>query len=356
VKAAFLAIAAFATGGCVSLPKARTNSCAEAPRPDIALSGDGKTASTRLDVLTYNVEGLPKLTRKGRRDPLQEIGEHLRRMRADGTAPQVVMLQEVFSRRARSAVIASGYPSLAPGPSAGQTPPAAVTPRLPGRRKPKKGELGLKVSSSGLVIAADFPLVEARSRPFRRGSCAGIDCLANKGIALARMSIPGVPAPIDLYTTHMNSTGASRVPEPRHLAAHNKQAAEIAAWVREQSRPELPVLFGGDFNMRGSPERFEHFIRLHTLRLVHVHCLENPESCDVRMSWDGDAPWMDTQDLQLFASGSRVRLRPVRVEAMFDGREASPRLSDHDGFRVVYELSWPAEDTLPGRCAPAPST
>jgi hypothetical protein len=61
---------------------------------------------------------------------------------------------------------------------------------------------------------------------------------------------------------------------------------------------------------------------------------------------------MDTQDLQLFAPGTRVTVRPVRVEAMFDGSEGSPRLSDHDGFRVVYEISWPvgAPAPLPGAC------
>ncbi len=109
----------------------------------------------------------------------------------------------------------------------------------------------------------------------------------------------------------------------------------------ETSPAESPILFGGDFNMRDSPDRFEHFIRLHRLRLVHVHCRERPRDCDVRMSWDGDAPWMDTQDLQLFASGTEVTVSPVRVEAMFDGSEAGPRLSDHHGFRVVYEIAWP---------------
>ena len=335
------AIAGLLLGGCVSLPSARSIACDAAPAPEVKLSQDGRTASVRLDVLTYNVEGLPKMTRSGRRDPLKEMGEHLARLRAARSGPQVVMMQEVFSRRARSAALAAGYPSLAPGPSAHHAPPRPARPSLPGRRNPKKGELGLKLASSGVLIAAEFPFVESRSRPFRRGSCAGIDCLANKGMALARMAIPGVPVPLDLYSTHMNSTGASQVPEPRHLAAHNKQAVEIAAWVAETSPPESPILFGGDFNMRGSPDRFEHFIRLHTLRLVHVHCREHPESCDVRMSWDGDAPWMDTQDLQLFAPGTEVTVRPVRVEAMFDGSEGSPRLSDHDGFRVVYEIAWP---------------
>ena len=350
-KSALVAgLAALLLGGCVSLPRARSAPCEAAPAPEVTLSQDGRTASVRLDVLTYNVEGLPKMTRSGRRDPLKELGEHLARIRASGTGPQVVMLQEVFSRRARSAALAAGYTSLAPGPSAHHIPPPRVRPSLPGRSNPRKGELGLKLVSSGLLIAADFPFVETRARPFRRGSCAGIDCLANKGVAFARMVVPGVPVPIDLYTTHMNSTGASRVPQARHLAAHNKQAAEIAGFVAETSPPENPILFGGDFNMRRSPDRFEHFVRLHTLQLVHVHCRERPESCDVRMSWDGDAPWMDTQDLQLFAAGRQVTVRPVRVEAMFDGSEGSPRLSDHDGFRVVYEISWPV-GLQPAPCA-----
>ena len=55
----------------------------------------------------------------------------------------------------------------------------------------------------------------------------------------------------------------------------------------------------------------------------------------------GDAPWMDTQDLQFFADGERLAVRPVRAEALFDGGASGPQLSDHDGFLVTYELRWP---------------
>ena len=70
------------------------------------------------------------------------------------------------------------------------------------------------------------------------------------------------------------------------------------------------------------------------------------------MSWDGDAPWMDTQDLQFFGEGEHVAIRPVRVEAMFDGGASGPRLSDHDGFLVTYELSWPAGTPARETCGP----
>ena len=70
--------------------------------------------------------------------------------------------------------------------------------------------------------------------------------------------------------------------------------------------------------------------------------------CDVRMSWDGDEPWMDTQDLQFYWPGSLISVRPIRVEAVFDGRPGSPQLSDHDGFLVTYGLEWPAAASASG--------
>lgn len=111
---------------------------------------------------------------------------------------------------------------------------------------------------------------------------------------------------------------------------------------RRATPPSIPVIFAGDFNMRSAPARFETFEAVHGLQLVHSFCLADRDHCDVRISWDGDAPWQDTQDLQLFPSGSVLTVRPVRIESLFDGSPDSPRLSDHDALRVVYELSWPA--------------
>ena len=339
--------------GCVSLPEPRSASCEAAKRPPISLAEDGRTRSMRLDVLTYNIEGLPKSVRGGRPARLRELGAILADLRSRGEAPDIVMFQEVFSRSARNAVLASGYPTLAPGPGARDRRPPSNGGRLPGRSNPRKGEFGLKLASSGLVIASEFPMAARGAWPFGRSSCAGFDCLANKGLALARVTIPGLPAPLDLYTTHMNSMGASRVKEARHVAAHARQAREIGEHLDAHTPAWVPVILAGDFNMRAAPVRFRAFEAVHGLELVHTACLADPDACDVRVSWDGDAPWLDTQDLQLFASGASVRIRPVRVEAMFDGSPDSPRLSDHDGLRVVYELSWPASAEPWGPCGGA---
>ena len=140
----------------------------------------------------------------------------------------------------------------------------------------------------------------------------------------------------------MNLQGASKVPRERHAAAHGRQVAALADFIETVSLPGTPTILGGDFNMRRSELRYERFAGMQRLTLVHRYCIDQPAVCDVRMSWDGDAPWMDTQDLQLFASGTRVAVRPYRVEAMFDGSPDNPKLSDHDGFRVHYRLSWSA--------------
>jgi endonuclease/exonuclease/phosphatase family metal-dependent hydrolase len=339
-----------ALSACVSLPPDRTSSCHAAKRPPVRLSEDGRTASVTLDVLTYNIEGLPNRLRPGRPAALREIGMRLADLRSRNEAPDVVMFQEAFSRAARRAVLSSGYPSIASGPSARDPQPRPHSLALPGRPNPRRGELGLKFASSGVVIASEFPIVKRARQPFARGSCAGFDCVANKGLVSARIAVPGVPVPLDLFSTHMNSTRASRVPERRHLAAHRKQSQEAMGFVAAHGDPSTPTIFGGDFNMRGSPERFAEFARWKPLTLVHRYCLDQSQTCDIRMSWDGDEPWMDTQDLQLFRSSDVVTIRPIRIKAMFDGSENEPRLSDHDGLRVLYHISWRVENSVVSPC------
>jgi endonuclease/exonuclease/phosphatase family metal-dependent hydrolase len=325
---------------CGTTPPLRTMACATAPIPPIGRAAG--RASATLSVLTYNVEGLGWPARKGRAPQLAEIGARLAALRAAGTAPDVVMFQEMFSGPAKQAVAASGYPAIVTGPRRTTRQVGSTKERLPGKARIKLGEIGIHLTGGGLAIASRFPILAVDRRAYGRRSCAGIDCLANKGVMLARVAIPGVPVPIDLYNTHMNSRGASRAPAIRHVAAHDRQALEASQFIKTSHDDGSPLVFGGDFNMRHSEERWENFSRYQSLALVHRVCADRASGCEVWMSWDGDAPWMDTQDLQFFASGGPVAIRPIRVQAMFDGGTSGPELSDHDGFMVTYELSWPA--------------
>jgi endonuclease/exonuclease/phosphatase family metal-dependent hydrolase len=221
-------------------------------------------------------------------------------------------------------------------------------PKLVDKRKRTKGEWR-PVFSSGLYILSDLPLVAVDRAPFPSRECAGFDCLSNKGVMYARLAIAGVPREIDLFNTHLNSRGHAGVSQDRSLKAHSLQVDELHRYIEEKWDKAHPMIFGGDLNMRRAPARFAHFAEVMPYPLVHQYCLRKENGCDVRMSWDGDAPWMDTEDLQGFESGGGVTVRPIRVEAMFDKPWKGETLSDHDGFLVTYRLSWAASPAAPPR-------
>lgn len=335
---------------CGAPPPVRSLACTAAQPVPIVQSPDGKLKWATIRVLTFNIEGLGFPARKGRGAELRQIGERLAAMRSAGTGPDIVLFQEMFSSAAKSAVAASGYPAIESGPRRTTRAFESTREKLPGKSKVKRGEIGVHFTGSGLAIASRFPIIHTDMRAYGTRSCAGLDCLANKGIMLARIAIPGLPTPIDVYNTHMNSRGASKAPHERNLAAHDRQALEASEFIDSTHDDAFPVIFGGDFNMRHSEPRWENFSRYQSLNLVHRICADRNSGCDVRMSWDGDAPWMDTQDLQFFWDGNPAAIRPVRVEALFDGSPDSPQLSDHDGFMVTYRIEWPAAASVRSLC------
>jgi endonuclease/exonuclease/phosphatase family metal-dependent hydrolase len=353
-------------GGCTALPPETKVDCVDAARPAIRYSADGATAHTEIDVLTYNIEGLPFPARNNRGPDLREIARRLAEFRASGDGPDIVLFQEVFSTDAARTVTDSGYRSVATGPRTRTERDPNSEGALPGRRNIFRGEIGRTFTSAGLAIATDYPIMGAGYIPYARQSCAGFDCLSNKGVLFAEVAIPGVPGLIDVYTTHMQSQGSSRVIVERHAEAHRRQMNELAAYVRSSSPLTDPILIGGDFNMRNSDVRHYTFDRVTAdtpsstptspVGNVHRYCSEHRDTCDVRQDWNEDQ-WFRVQNLHLFQSGNVVTVRPIRVEGMFDGGPSGPVLSDHNGFRVVYELSWPvAETTLQPTCPYAPST
>lgn len=84
--------------------------------------------------------------------------------------------------------------------------------------------------------------------------------------------------------------------------------------------------------MRRASSRLEHFTYRKPYHIVRHYCTVIVDTCDIRMSWDGDEPWLDTQDLQGFDDGTHIKVRPVRAEALFDGPETGGALADHDGY------------------------
>jgi len=102
--------------------------------------------------------------------------------------------------------------------------------------------------------------------------------------------------------------------------------------------PGAPLIVGGDFNVMHAPDRFDYVMADYPFEVVSRWCHNLPGACDTQISYDGDAPWLDTQDLIGFLDGDKVDVTPTRVEATFDGAN-EPVLSDHDGYRVTFQLT-----------------
>jgi endonuclease/exonuclease/phosphatase family metal-dependent hydrolase len=355
MRAALLALCVSFVSGCTSRPEARVQPCTSAANlPTVHIDGDGREYLD-LSVLIYNVEGLPWPARKRRGPSLDRIAAELERLRAAGMAPDIVLLQEAFSQQAKLIATRAGYPNIIYGPGARDKRREAHAP-LPSdfraERRLLKGERTPKLLSSGLVVLSEFPVMSVQTEPFSRHACAGFDCLANKGVMLARVWIPGMPSPLDLFTTHMNSRSAAGVNLERADAAHRYQTDQSADFLARARDDSNPLIFGGDFNMKNSPGRLDYFSYRKPYHIVRHYCTVVTSDCDVRVSWDGDASWLDTQDLQGFDDGATVKLRPIVAEAMFDGPNTGGKLSDHDGYKVVYRLSW--RNGAAGRGAPQP--
>ena len=291
-----------------------------------------------LSILTYNVHGLPWPVVPERDADIRQMESDLRALRSLHRQPHIVVLQEAFTDAARALGRDSGYRFAASGPDAGLANAGrAGAPPFDGPFRSKGEEDGHWVDS-GLQIFSDYPLSRIRQIAF--GNCAGFDCLANKGAVMATIALPGQGA-IELVTTHLNSRNASGVPDSRSLAAYRAQVADLAAFVRANRDPALPLVMAGDFNA-SSPDRARALGAAAapvTRNDALGYCLVKAGSC--RSSFPGmtAAVRLRARDWQFYANGSGETILPEAV-AMTFGPEANGRLlSDHIGYSVAYLLA-----------------
>ena len=107
-----------------------------------------------------------------------------------------------------------GYPNVMRGPKRLDKPqprPERAAREFRKQRRLTKGERLFILTGSGLVAATDLAVVRTVNQPFGRHSCAGYDCLANKGVMLIEIAIPGMPEPLFVLNTHLNSRRAPLV-------------------------------------------------------------------------------------------------------------------------------------------------
>lgn len=293
-------------------------------------------------MLTYNVAGLPWPRRSGTRRAMARIEAAWQQEYSQGN-PHIAVFQEAFVPSATRLPHRLGYASMVRGPLRRERAEpligSASSEFRRGRRLLKGERIGTVVGS-GLVLSTDLAVISNLTWPFGRESCAGFDCLSNKGAQLVEIAVPGLPEPLFILNTHLNSNGSSGVSEDRSLYAYRRQVREIEALLEREWQGRGPLIWAGDFNARGNLARFEEKANRISGELAHRFCIQYPDECTVKMSWDSDEPWMDTQDLQGFQPSGRIAVRPVAIRARFDEPVNGRMLSDHDGLEVTWELRW----------------
>jgi endonuclease/exonuclease/phosphatase family metal-dependent hydrolase len=320
------------------------------PPPLAAVRGTGAGTAPTVSVMTYNVEGLPFPVRIGRDAAAARIAQRLREMRRRGVQPDVVVLQEAFGPAQRAIGHAAGYRYIAFGPDAGAVGDTSMTVhdrRFAAAARFSRGELSGKLFGSGLVILSDYPIERVARAAFPAFACAGFDCLANKGVMLAMVRVPGAPHPVAIVTLHMNSKKASHVPVARRDYAFARQVDAVGQFLRRHLPSDVPYVLAGDTNIGGSAARRVRF-RAMLASLARSGagrfgtaldtCLGGRSTCTVTGVADLRRAHAAGKDWEVYAPGAATALAPVAADASF-GTDASGRmLSDHVGYVARYRL------------------
>lgn len=294
-----------------------------------------------LSVLTYNVHGLPWPFAKGRPAAFRQIAARLAALRAEGTAPQIVVMQEAFTHAAAQIGREAGYPYVVYGPAAGQRgAPAddAASEAFLAHAHWTRGETEGPLLDSGLVILSDYPIVAAETVAYPRDACAGYDCLANKGAVLARVAIPGLATPVDIVTTHLNCRERTGVAVTRADQAYARELATLTAFVAHAHDPRLPLIVAGDFNVGKSAPR-NAMIAATTARLGAQPALATMVADGRPLPTDALFSWRKNKDLQLAVSSPEVSLAVEGIATPFGHGDDGAMLSDHVGYVARYRLT-----------------
>ena len=314
-----------------------------------------------LSVMTYNITGLPWPVATGRSAALDRIAARLSALRRMGQQPDVILLQEAFSDEARALAARSGYPHVAFGPDVLLRSPAqadAADGAYLRDARWDRGEAMGKSLGSGLIILSDHPIVATARMAFPDFACAGFDCLANKGVMIAHLAVPGAGR-VSVVNAHLNARKAAGVAIARTQRAYARQVALMTGFIAAHVARGDRLIVGGDMNIGGDPLRRRAFFggfadaRLPFVTVTRGGAQQAAERKDVAESdllhsIGKGKDWLFARD----EAGAAARV--LGAQTPFGGEAHGAPLSDHVGYVVHYAMAQGRADA-PVRIAMAES-
>ncbi len=298
--------------------------------------------------MTYNIKGLPWPVAMGREEALDGIANRLALLRKTGRQPHIVLLQEAFTPEAMRIAARAGYVHVAQGPDAIQLSRAAgdqADRSYLAQARWDRGEGIGKQLGSGLQILSDYPIVRVDRMVFPDFACAGFDCLANKGVLIAHLKVPGFDQPVSIVNTHLNARNAAGVSVERTYRAFSRQVDLMTQFVAAHVPATQPMILGGDMNIGKDARRadvfFTRFARAGMTfiapnlgsagrALAQSACTDPAMRRDLAFASGRAKDWMFARD---------ARQRPLQVVAArvpFGSEPTGVPLSDHFGYVIDY--------------------
>jgi len=311
-------------------------------------AAEASTDSHAMSVMTYNIKGLPWPLAMGRDEALNRIGGRLAAMRQAGRQPHIVLLQEAFSSEATALAEQAGYSNVAFGPDSGlrtNAPTDAADIAYLQSARWDRGERMGKSLSSGLMILSDYPITGIDRMAFPDFACAGLDCMANKGVLIAHLNVPGA-GPVSIANAHLNARAAAMVPVGRSQQAFGRQIDLMARFVAGHVPKGQALILGGDMNIGSDIRRrnafFTGFARS-GLRFV-APALDGARQALAQAAVDKGAhadllhavghgkDWIFARD------GQDMPLTVLQAQVPFGAEAGGESLSDHFGYVIRYRM------------------
>ncbi|MCC7442963.1 MAG: endonuclease/exonuclease/phosphatase family protein [Bdellovibrionales bacterium] len=306
----------FGSGTVQALGKKQTNPALPGEPP--AAEPPAEHGEIRFRMMSYNIAGIQTAKDHTR---YKDIGIYFRGLRNLGRAPHILAVQEAFVERTEEMIEEAGYPYVYYGP----------------QRK------GVRIGS-GLVILSEYPIYDAGQEIYRL--CGGVDCMARKGMLRVKIAVPGFPAPIHLFNTHLNADYPSYPPFTfEGDIVRVRQVTQLRDYYLRNFDPAAITMFFGDFNFK--PTEYAYALFQRRLDMVNAS-----EWCGQSGGCGGfDDPlsrWQRDIDHQFFVVGSLAKGPAghdlsVTPEYFFRedlGASLGRPLSDHHTHEVHYRVVW----------------
>jgi endonuclease/exonuclease/phosphatase family metal-dependent hydrolase len=331
IKTIIVICAVWQLSACSQSNVNTTEPSASETSPVAKPAGSSSQKEANLSIISYNLKGIPPIFASDvytehNSERATEFSNYLKTRVQQGTAPDVVLLQEIFAPTFLTTIISnSNYPYHYTDYTENYTLGNVVS-----------GEI--KAVPSGLLILSKYPITESAVHHFPSSLCAVEDCYAKKGVLWVKIQKPGVPFPIDVFNTHIQARTAQE-------SIREQQIKDMKSFVSSRVDKAKAVFFGGDFNFRISERYQADDLFVSTFKLIDSfsNCLQSSDCKN-----DFQAPRVkgvtDLLDHVFYKTNPNAvevkvtQARSSEQKITFDGKEN--HLSDHPMLEMSYLLRW----------------